>query len=321
VEPSEFHGVDPSTVPQVDAPIPVPTPVFQTPPVADRNPVNNQLAEALQQLSENLNRGSVPKPHQSKARIPDTFDGSDPHKLNHFLFQCQLFFCANSLQFSTDEEKINFTLTYLSGVVQDWFEVTLQQEDLGYAQTWLFTWHLFVEKLRVYFRLSDPVGDATSLIDNLRMKPGDKITTYNVEFMWYAAQLNWGDTVLCHCFYQGLPNRLQDLIANWEQGKPTSFHAMYQLAITFDNRYWERNRERDRFRNMEKEAADSHHRKQGRMAQFSASSQSSTLSRPQSSTASPQTAPSRNSQKPPEHHLLSPNRYLHPLRVLTSPTN
>jgi len=52
-EPSEFYGVDPSTVPHVDddpdwvnAPIPVPTPVFQTsPPVTDRNPVNNQLAD------------------------------------------------------------------------------------------------------------------------------------------------------------------------------------------------------------------------------------------------------------------------------------
>ena len=94
VEPSEFHGVDPTTIPHidddpdwVDAPIPVPTPVFQTPPVADHNPVNNQLAEALRQLSENLNRGSAPKPHQSKACIPDTFDSSDPHKLNHFLFQ------------------------------------------------------------------------------------------------------------------------------------------------------------------------------------------------------------------------------------------
>jgi len=131
----------------------------------------------------------------------------------------------------------------------------------------------------VHFGLLDPVGDAASLIDNLRIKPGDKIATYNVEFMWYAAQLNWGDTVLCHRFYQGLPNRLQDLIANREQGKPTSFHAIYQLAITFDNRYWERNHKRDRFRNTEKEAADSHHRKQGRMAQFSASLQSSAPSR------------------------------------------
>jgi len=88
---------------------------------------------------ENLNRGSAPKPYQSKARILDTFNGSDPHKLNHFLFQCQLFFRANPLQFSTDEEKINFAMTYLSGVAQDWFKVTLQQEDLGYIQPWLST--------------------------------------------------------------------------------------------------------------------------------------------------------------------------------------
>jgi len=71
VEPSEFHNVDPITIPHidgnpdwVDALIPASTPVFQTsPPVVDRNPINNQLAEALQQLSENLNRGSAPKPH------------------------------------------------------------------------------------------------------------------------------------------------------------------------------------------------------------------------------------------------------------------
>jgi len=91
------------------------------------------------------------------------------------------------------------------------------------------------------------------------MKPGDKIATYNEEFMWYAAQWNWGDIVLCHRFYQGLPNCLQDLIANREQEKPTSFHAMYQLAITFNNHYWERNREQDCLQNTEKKAADSHH--------------------------------------------------------------
>ena len=78
-------------------------------------------------------------------------------------------------------------MTYLSSVAQDCFEVALQQEDLGYAQPWLFTWHLCVKELRVHFRLSDLVGDAANLIDNLRMKPGDKIATYNVEFMWYAA--------------------------------------------------------------------------------------------------------------------------------------
>jgi len=81
-------------------------------------------------------------------------------------------------------------MTYLSSVVQDWFKVALQQEDLSYAQPWLSNWYLFVEELQAYFGLSDLVGDAANLIDNLHMKPGDKIATYNVEFMWYAAQLN-----------------------------------------------------------------------------------------------------------------------------------
>jgi len=74
---------------------------------------------------------------------------------------------------------------------------------------------------------------------------------------------------------------------------------MYQLAITFDNCYWEQNRERDCLWNTEKDAADSHNRKQGRMAQFSAFSQNSAPSRPQLSTTLPQTIPSQSSLKPP----------------------
>ena len=112
VEPSEFYGVDPTTIPHinddldwVDAPIPVPTPVFQTPPVADRNPINNQLAEALRQISENLNRGSAPKPHQSKAHIPDTFNGSDPHKLNTSYSNADSFFVPTLCNFPPMKRK------------------------------------------------------------------------------------------------------------------------------------------------------------------------------------------------------------------------
>jgi len=78
-------------------------------------------------------------------------------------------------------------MTYLFGIAQDWFKVILQQEDLSYTQSWLSTWQLFMDKLQVNFRLSDLVGNAANLINNLHMKLGDKISTYNIEFMWYAA--------------------------------------------------------------------------------------------------------------------------------------
>jgi len=96
-----------------------------------------------------------------------------------------------------------------------------------------------MNKLRRHFGLSDSIGKVANMLDNLHMKPGDKISTYNVDFMRYASQLGWGNSVLCHRYYQRLPNQIQDPISTREQGKPTSFQNMYTLVITINYRYWE----------------------------------------------------------------------------------
>ena len=140
----------------------------------------------------------------------------------------------------------------------------LNQEDQDILQDWLSDWNLFVDKLCWHFGLSDPIGEVANMLDNLHMKPGNKISTYNVDFIYYASQLGWGNSVLCHCYYQRLPNRIQDPISTQEQGKPTSFQDMYALVMTIDHRYWERDCERHRARQVEKEALESHSRKQGK---------------------------------------------------------
>ena len=155
-------------------------------------------------------------------------------------------------------------MTYLTGVAQDWFEMGLNQEDQGILQDWLSNWNLFVDELRQHFGLLDPVSEAANMLDNLHMKPGDKISTYNVDFMRYASQLGWENSVLCHHYYQGLPNQIQDPISTQKQGKPTSFQDMYALAMTIDHCYWERDREHHRARQAKKEALESHFRKQGK---------------------------------------------------------
>jgi len=91
------------------------------------------------------------------------------------------------MQFDTDIAKINFTMTYLTGVAQDWFEVGLNQKDQGTFQEWLSSWNQFVNKLHRYFGLLDLIGEAVNMLNNLRMKPGDKISTCNVDFMCYAS--------------------------------------------------------------------------------------------------------------------------------------
>ena len=184
---------------------------------SDNTNTNEQLAKVFGQLANTLNANQTPRPNTNsrgtKARIPDTFSGTEPDKLNNFLFQCRLYFHANPVQFDMDIAKINFVMTYLTGVAQDWFEVGLNQEDQGILQDWLSNWNLFVDKLHRHFGLSDPVGKVANMLDNLCMKPGDKISTYNVDFMCYASQLGWGHSVLCHHYYQGLPNRIQDPIS------------------------------------------------------------------------------------------------------------
>ena len=60
---------------------------------------NEQLAKVLDQLVNTLNSNQTPGPNTNirriKAHISDTFSGTEPGKLNNFLFQCCLYFCTN----------------------------------------------------------------------------------------------------------------------------------------------------------------------------------------------------------------------------------
>ena len=84
------------------------------------NNTNEQLAKVLGWLANTLNSNQTPRPNtntrRTKAHISDTFSGTKPDKLNNFLFQCCLYFYTNLAQFDTNIAKINFTMTYLTGV-------------------------------------------------------------------------------------------------------------------------------------------------------------------------------------------------------------
>ena len=94
-----------------------------------------------------------------------------------------------------------------------------------------------MDKLHRHFGLSDPIGEVANMLNNLHIKPSNKISTYNVDFMHYAFQLGWGNSILCHYYYKKLPNWIQDSISTWEQGKSTSFQDMYALAMTINHCY------------------------------------------------------------------------------------
>ena len=100
------------------------------------------------------------------------------------------------------------------------------------------------------------------MLDNLCIKPGNKISTYNVDFMHYTSQLGWRNSMFCHRYYQGLPNWIQDSISIQEQGKFTSFQDMYALVMTINYHYWKQDCECYYARQAEKEALESYSWKQ-----------------------------------------------------------
>jgi len=95
------------------------------------------LINALRYLSNTLGRPPIAPP--VKVRVPDVFDRTDPHQLHHFLFQCCLFFRSRPTVFKLDCDEINFAMTYVSGMVQDWLQVALEQEDRGVHHAWLLS--------------------------------------------------------------------------------------------------------------------------------------------------------------------------------------
>jgi len=191
-------------------------------------------------MTDELRRRETPS-RKVKAKEPDTFDGSDPKKLNNFILLCNLFFRSNSA-YEDDVNKVTFALSYLRGIALEYFEPSLLDSD-EYPD-WIDSWSAFIRTLRTQFGPIDPTADAEDSIDHLKMQDNQKIVKYNVEFNRLAIRTHWDDSVLRHRYYSGLAERIKDIMG--QQGKPTTLESMKELAHSIDSRHWERLREKSR---------------------------------------------------------------------------
>ena len=98
---------------------PISSTCLQSKPCWSKN-TNKQLANILGWLVKILNSNqtlsSNTNTRETKSCISDIFSSTEPDKLNNFLFQYHLYFHANLVQFNIDIVKINFAMTYLTGI-------------------------------------------------------------------------------------------------------------------------------------------------------------------------------------------------------------
>ena len=176
----------------------------------------------------------TPLSKKAKAKEPDTFDGSEPQKLNNFILLCDLFFCSNPI-YSNDSNKVTFMLSYLRGTALEFFEPSLLDSDE--IPDWLDDWPNFVQTLCTQFGPIDPTADAEDGIDNLKMHDNQHIVKYNIEFNCLTICTSWDEGVLWHRYYSRLTECIKDIMG--QQGKPLTLAKMKTLVHHIDSHHWE----------------------------------------------------------------------------------
>jgi hypothetical protein len=243
---------DPDAEPNQDEePVPIPNPNPDPDPNPDPNPDSSSSSESDDDaptlaLSLKLLAKKISKLPQSKSsstikpRTPDTFDGTDPNKLETFIFQVSMYIAARGNDFRDDESRVTFALSYLKSTPLDWFQTELSHGLTlgGKFPPWFTSYPKFTVELQRLFGPRNLINDATTTLEALRYKDSSKAARYTFEFNRHARRTGWNDAALMCQYYKVLPDRLKDEIARI--GKPTNLHDLQDLVTTLDQCYWER---------------------------------------------------------------------------------
>ena len=111
------------------------------------------LTQFLMLLVKKIDAMPCSKKRSIKSREPDVFNGTNPNKLDNYIFQLTLYLAAISDDFPDNNMQITFTLSYLKGTPLDWFQLEMTHV-LATSHTFLVwstsittfltkLWHLF----------------------------------------------------------------------------------------------------------------------------------------------------------------------------------
>ncbi|MBW0530628.1 hypothetical protein O181_070343 [Austropuccinia psidii MF-1] len=113
-------------------------------------------------------------------KAPDSFSGTQSHKLRGLIQSCQFMFHNNPENFFSDRNNILYSDYFLTGRAGKWIELYLSNifnEDPSYL---LNNWKFFETQLFTLFGDFNKVQKAEQELDNLRMKNSGHLSLYKV---------------------------------------------------------------------------------------------------------------------------------------------
>ncbi|KAL0164214.1 hypothetical protein M9458_039967, partial [Cirrhinus mrigala] len=200
--------------------------------------LTEQLVQAVQglQIASTPAAAAPPPPAPTPAvqtvtasprlAFPEKFDGT-ASKCKGFLLQCTLFVNQQPNLYATDESKIAFVCSLLTGKALEWATAVW---DLGQS-----TYPTFATFLRSFKEVFQPTPESSEAGEQIvALRQGRRTAAdYALDFRTLAAQSGWNDGPLKLHYRKGLNSDLQVELACRDEG--LSLNQYIDLSIRIDN--------------------------------------------------------------------------------------
>ncbi|MBW0530724.1 hypothetical protein O181_070439 [Austropuccinia psidii MF-1] len=206
-----------------------------------------QMTQVMGQLTQAVasrDNSKAPAFRTPSMKAPDSFDGTQAHKLRGFIQSRQLIFHNDPANFLSDRKKVLYSTSFLTGRAGKWIEPYLSNisnEDPAYL---LNNWKLSETQLLTLFGNPNEVRKAEQELDNLRMKESGHVFLYIAYFRSLISRIgDWGERAYIHVYRRGLTSRPLDQFTSYP-GNFDTLQELMDITLELDTRYHERQKEK-----------------------------------------------------------------------------
>ncbi|MBW0536934.1 hypothetical protein O181_076649 [Austropuccinia psidii MF-1] len=173
-------------------------------------------------------------------KAPDSFYGTQAHKLRGFIQSCQLIFHNDPENSFSDRTKVLYSTSFLTGRAGKWIErylSNISNEDPSYL---LNNLQLFETQLSTLFGDPNEVRKAEQELENLNTKESGHVSLYISDFRSLMSRIgDWGERGYIHAYRRALASRLLDQLTSYP-GNIDTFQELMDITLELDTRYHER---------------------------------------------------------------------------------
>jgi len=119
----------------------------------------------------------------------DLFSEGSPNELRAFIFQCSVYFCACTGEFTKDLDKVFSAISYLQRVALDYFKLYINKPDPEQSFDFLENWLVFIQKLTNMFGSYSPEDNDEDAIISLSFSSEEKAINYFIQFAKYQTHI------------------------------------------------------------------------------------------------------------------------------------